>query len=740
MIRRPLSIAAPLILAALATGAASVAAEVSSRVLVVDRAGEHADGGDAHRVPLRHALGALGIAFDEVPFADAAAALDPAVHPAAVINAYLDEGTVPVALRDALEQYVAGGGTLLAVQVGDGGLLPLFGATGQNRTRNAFGIDFMVEADPVLFAHHDRPEERSIRLADPATFDQAYDSVGVYDVDPAQAVVLARLRGRDGEDLGPCMVRRDLGAGHAYLLGVTFFTALMRPEANRDAEAQRTFINAFEPGADAVRLLLLGLLDRATGSRDVRLHTQPGTFDTALLVTHDWDSEDAFVPGEWGAEIARRFAEREAALDVESLNFLTTKFFADEQSPPFWLPQVACDAAALAAPVFGSHSVAHRYDFEDLSAGPRDVTCDDYDPADPTINDEIRCSKQMIEDELPPCLAAPLPPIDAFRAGFLQFPYELPQELEAAGYRYDSTRSAADVLTYFPYRLMEDSLWHRETSVLELPLAADDVDLGPDDPLQVVYHWRETMKAVAGNGAPFVLLIHPSRGREPADVPGGAGPENPINPDAEFKLQAEAGLVRFARERGWPVLEPRGWAEHWSRREALVIERAVFDEDMQRFEVALRNSGGEAAADVTLEFSMPVRLETLEAPAPAARTACRRLWLERIEPGATLVLTAAPDLDDADGDGAIDACDNCVDIANATQEDFDGDGVGDACERPGDIDNSGRVDGEDLTLLAAAFGAQKTRPQYHEGSDMTRDGTVDGQDLALLASGFGSGR
>ncbi len=54
--------------------------------------------------------------------------------------------------------------------------------------------------------------------------------------------------------------------------------------------------------------------------------------------------------------------------------------------------------------------------------------------------------------------------------------------------------------------------------------------------------------------------------------------------------------------------------------------------------------------------------------------------------------------DDRDGDGVVDADDNCPDVPNASQDDGDGDGVGDACadiDETLDLDEDGVLDEED---------------------------------------------
>jgi Thrombospondin type 3 repeat len=64
---------------------------------------------------------------------------------------------------------------------------------------------------------------------------------------------------------------------------------------------------------------------------------------------------------------------------------------------------------------------------------------------------------------------------------------------------------------------------------------------------------------------------------------------------------------------------------------------------------------------------------------------------------------------DTDGDGVIDACDNCPDVANADQADANQNGIGDACEvtQPGD-GGTGGSSGTNATSQCGTCGAMGT--------------------------------
>jgi acyl-CoA thioesterase-1 len=56
---------------------------------------------------------------------------------------------------------------------------------------------------------------------------------------------------------------------------------------------------------------------------------------------------------------------------------------------------------------------------------------------------------------------------------------------------------------------------------------------------------------------------------------------------------------------------------------------------------------------------------------------------------------------------------------------------------PADLNKDGRVDGQDLVILALAFGARRFNDNFNLAADFNGDGSIDGQDLAVLAASFG---
>jgi hypothetical protein len=83
---------------------------------------------------------------------------------------------------------------------------------------------------------------------------------------------------------------------------------------------------------------------------------------------------------------------------------------------------------------------------------------------------------------------------------------------------------------------------------------------------------------------------------------------------------------------------------------------------------------------------------------------------------------------DTDGDGVLDADDNCTLVPNADQRDVDGDGFGNICDP--DFDNNLFVNAADLAQLKANFFTSNPL------TDLNGDGFVNAADLAILKNMF----
>lgn len=84
---------------------------------------------------------------------------------------------------------------------------------------------------------------------------------------------------------------------------------------------------------------------------------------------------------------------------------------------------------------------------------------------------------------------------------------------------------------------------------------------------------------------------------------------------------------------------------------------------------------------------------------------------------------------DRDGDGVLDATDNCTRVANANQRDTNGDGFGNRCDA--DLDNNGFVNFADLAAFRNRF------TSHDADADFDGNGIVNFADLAIFVVGFG---
>ena len=136
------------------------------------------------------------------------------------------------------------------------------------------------------------------------------------------------------------------------------------------------------------------------------------------------------------------------------------------------------------------------------------ITAATYQPVkSPTVLGEVKVSKELLDRDLPRQKTV------SFRAGELRYPPRLIEALELSGYQYDSTASANNIITNFPFfAFAATHLGARETAIVEIPVTLDDSQgfLTAERQELVVQGWSEVIEANRANGATTCILIHPT--------------------------------------------------------------------------------------------------------------------------------------------------------------------------------------------------------------------------------------
>jgi hypothetical protein len=439
-------------------------------------------------LPLVHSLKEMGIPFFITR--DLGQALR---HHLVILYPSVDSHTFTPLQADQLTTFVRQGGFIFAQNVFWGGLQNLFGFRSFAPLRTRHHLAFSATKDAVT-KYLNRPEERETQLGSDQ-FPEVIWSNGY--VPDAGAEVLAHF-----DDGSAALLTNSVGKGKVYLLGLSLLDVVLRNQNNHDYEAQRHYVNAFEPGAD-VWLLVLRAWYEAYGRDWVRLATIPGGQRSALLLSHDVDWENSFAPG-------LDFARIEKANQAGSTFFVQTKYVDDANSKAFFFAPNLDILRQLKAggSTVGSHSIIHSRGFNKFELGSGRETYPSYQPrglgfdtaSGATVFGEVRVSKELLDGEIPGQDTI------FFRAGHLRVPVSLPEALERSGYQFDSSFTADDVLSNFPFALPRGLGFEENSDIYEFPVTIEDEE-SPGFAKRVPQA-LQVILANAENGAVSVVLVH----------------------------------------------------------------------------------------------------------------------------------------------------------------------------------------------------------------------------------------
>jgi hypothetical protein len=495
-----------------------------------------------------------------------------------------------------LSLHVARGRSILAFNVFAGGLRSLFGFRDYVPSRHRHRVRFELDGDP-LQSYINRPEEREISLGSPK-YDEIFWTNGYATEGPA--VVLARF-----EDGTAAVVRKKTGEGYTYLIGLSLQDAVLRNQVNRDYDAERHYANAFEPGSD-VWMLIVRAWYESTQTNAVRLATIPDGQSSVLLISHDVDWENSFDP-------ALDFALMENRNKAKSTFFIQTKYVSDANSRAFFFGRNLDDLKRLQSLDFslGSHSVIHSRGFNKFDLGTGKEALINYRPqgtgfdtaTGASVLGEVVVSKQLLDGELPGQRTV------FFRAGHLRVPPTLPEALERCGYAFDSSFTAPDVLTNFPYALPVGLGFVEDSGLFEFPVTLEDEESPSLE--QRVDQALEVVRANAENGAISVILIHSN--------------------ESQHKLRAEQELLRkLPSDIG--VTDMVGFAQFWRSR-----DRVKWEVSDSRDSSTTRLSVTAEEAIDGLTFSFQREIDSVASPAKFSQNQ-HQVVLKSLKAGESAIL------------------------------------------------------------------------------------------------------
>lgn len=470
-----------------------------------------------------------------------------------------------------LARHAREGGTVVAFNLAGGGLDELFGVVPGAESTDRMRLRWTAQtgvaaADEVVVSGRGETSVASVGYAAPnarveATFD-------------------------DGSVAAAC---RPIGPGRTCVLGVDVGALAQRTKNGRAESMSRGYTNSYDPSVDTYFRWLRDIYVQGEPMPWL-IDTVPAGRDVSIIFTHDVDFGPSITNSQAYADTLR-------AAGVSGTFFIQTKYMRDWNDAAFFDQAAAervSDLVDMGMDV-GSHTVAHSRELENMEMGSgrerypsyRPRVTDDFHVEGATILGELRVSKWLLEE----LTGAE---VVSFRPGRLSYPFELPEALNATGYRHSSSISANLTMSHLPFQLTNGRAYGALQPVFEYPVTLED-ELDPpmgarlDEGLALI-------DQIARDRGLVVILTHPNV--------------------TDHKLSYTRGVLERWRERAWigSLAQFGAW---WSARDAL---EADLVQRNGRWELTARSQDGVRDLGIILPRQNRRLMLTLE-PGRESRTA-----------------------------------------------------------------------------------------------------------------------
>lgn len=412
----------------------------------------------------------------------------------------VNQGTLSSKEKNTLIEYVRNGGILLSPYITDETLFFIAGISGTLAKNTRMRISWNMQSKDPSLKWFDDPMEKTISIGN-KKYSYSFETFSFY---LNGAFPLAFF-----DDKTVAVTGYEYGKGYTYLLGFQFKDFITRGFLGK-SDASRTYSNGFEPSADTIMLFIRALFGKHIKYSSWK-KTSPFLSKATFIMTHDLCAKSC-------VEKMEDFADMEYEYGITADYDVTTAYrrydnrdfggFYDEEEIST-LKRILNKNHRMT-----SHSVNHFPDFDTFPEGKPGNTKENYKPTydgkrthGGTVFGEVELSKKLIDHDVGVN-------VRTFRSGYLIFNDKLYNVLEAAGYSYDSTRSANEMLTNFPFPGIKDRIYDGEISTIyEIPMTISDVIEGFSSAnyKEIADLWLDITLRNAKNYAPTILLIHPNR-------------------------------------------------------------------------------------------------------------------------------------------------------------------------------------------------------------------------------------